>query len=392
MTLMIGAAERYCKEVHDQLKMYSPWLPDVRLEPGDFGKVSNAIFTKEGNLGKNFKINFTTKQDSDADASYEFSSKGCKQIDVNSSATGLPGGVASAAMKVTFQNANSVFFNLQNCTGQAIDDLYELGKTLLDLTEAGKFDLGYFVVTRVVDAGAATIIQSNDRGADIDLQAAANYPTIQDAFKVAGGVSASAKSSIGFSCIAKNKMRPLIRLGKVSYSFWKDAFTGIGNTWEPTALTVRSVGRSARLDFKPFVQAARRTANVELATGRARATADSVLRIHMPQSGAYANVGPVLDLLDNARGSSSKSRVGRQTRVANFTLDHLRTAVGSTVGVEFGKSSEAFPGHIALDVRIPRLGEEADIRHVHSLLTNLLRERQSRSREVKATLSFSEID
>jgi hypothetical protein len=187
-------------------------------------------------------------------------------------------------------------------------------------------------------------------------------------------------------------MRPLIRLGKVSYSFWKDAFTGIGNTWEPTALTVRGIDKSARLAFKPFVQAARRTANVELATGHARSTTDPVLRIHMPRSGTYANVGPLLDLLDNARGSSSKPRVGRETCVANFALDHLKTAVASTTGVEFGKSSDVFPGHIALDVRIPRLGEEADIRPMHSLLTNLLRERQSRSREVKATLSFSEVD
>jgi hypothetical protein len=75
---MIGAAERYCKEVHDQLKMYAVWLPDVRLELGDFGKVFNNIFTKEGNLRKNFNVNFKAKLDSDAIASYEFSSKCCK--------------------------------------------------------------------------------------------------------------------------------------------------------------------------------------------------------------------------------------------------------------------------------------------------------------------------
>jgi hypothetical protein len=372
--------------------MYAAWLPDVRLELGDFGKVSNSIFTKEGNIRKNFNVNFIAKEDSDAHASYEFSSKGCNQIDVSSSATGLPGGVASAAVKITFRNAHSVFFSLQGCTGKAIDDQYELGKSLLDLTESGKFDLGYFVVTRVVDAGAATIIQSNDHDANISLQAEGNYPTIQDAFKVAGGVSAKGQTAIGFSCVTENKTRPIIRLGRVSYSFWKDAFTGKGRTWDPAALAASGFGRSARLAYTPLVQATRRTTNVDMTAGRTRAAADPVLRIHLPHSGSYANVGPILDLLENARGYSSRSRMGRQTRVANFALDHLKTAVGSTSGVEFGKPSQAFPGHIALDVRIPRLGEEVDIRPVHSLLTSLIKERQSRSREVKATLSFSEID
>lgn len=235
---------------------------------------------------------------------------------------------------------------------------------MLDLTQAGKFDLGYFVVTRVVDASATTIIQSNDHDADISLQAAANYPTIQDAFKVAGGVSAKGQTAIGFNCVTKNKIRPLIRLGRVSYSFWKDVFTGEGKSWEPAALAVRGFGRSARLAYKPLVQAARQTANVDLSVGRTRAVADPVLRIHLPHSGSYANLGPILDLMENARGSSSRSRIGQQIRVANFALDHLKTAVRSTGGVEFGKPSQAFPGHIALDVRIPRLGEEVDIRAI----------------------------
>jgi hypothetical protein len=70
------AAEAYSSEIRGLWKEFLvSWPPDSKLEIGDFGLVTNGIFYKEGNITKNFKINFE-KDISSGTVDYKHASNG----------------------------------------------------------------------------------------------------------------------------------------------------------------------------------------------------------------------------------------------------------------------------------------------------------------------------
>jgi len=361
---MEAAAERYGKEIHDQLKMYPTWFPDEENEVGDFGTLTKNIFNKEGNLKNDFGLKYSVGADGSAHPAYEFSSKGLRQTKIQASGTAAsPVGTIGASLRLAFGSAYSVFFNLQDCSGLAMKDKFKFKKDILDLTETGRWDTRYFIVTRIVKAGVATIIQSSESNGEIDLNAANNSTPIDDIFKVAGGVSFMSQKSIGFTCFAKQELKPLLRLGRVKTRFLRKP------DFEPSALETSGI-HFPRIGINPFKSAVKRTSNVALSSPK-KGAGHVYLTVRMPQRGGYADVKPVLDLLHHA--GTFPSHVVRTKAVPSgqVGLEPLEFAVERTNGVDFGLSQPTTKGHVLLNVKVPHIGGFADMRPMRQLLLNL---------------------
>jgi hypothetical protein len=383
---MEAAAERYGQEVHDQLRMYPTWWPDEDIEVGDFGSLTKNIFSKDGNLRHDKGLKYSVIVDGTADPTYEFASKGSQQtkIAASGSAASTAGKIA-ATLRLTFGSAYSVFFNLQGCSGFAVKDKFKFKKDILDLTERGDWDPGYFIATRVVKADVATIIQSSDSDGEIDLSATDNVIPIDDIFKVAGGVAYSSKKSIGFSCFAKKEIKPLLRLGRV-----KTRFFGFGKPDFESSFATSGFSLS-RISMNPFKSAVRKTGNVALSSPT-KSSGDVYLTVRMPRKGGYADATPMFNLLHQA-GTLHPAAQSKAARTVQVALEPLQFAVERTNGVDFGLSQPTAKGHVLLNVRIPHVGGFADMKPVRQLLVNLVDAQQKfGTRHLQSAISFEEIE
>ena len=167
----MSAADVYTKEVHSQLERYATWLPTDNITVGAVGQLQGKIFVPLSHL-KNFGISANVVRDPNTQATYKFMSSGAKEVAIDASASGVPtsAGVGAAKLNIAFSKAHSVYFSLAGCVGYAIDNLLDLGAKVLEQVRNQQWQLDYVVVTRVVTAGAATILQADSKNASIELE------------------------------------------------------------------------------------------------------------------------------------------------------------------------------------------------------------------------------
>jgi CHAT domain-containing protein len=217
---MASAAQSYAKEVRSQFERYATWLPnEIVVNVGDIGVLHKNIFYKEANV-KQLGINLPTSSDPKAKAQYKFTSKGTAQVSGKASASGIPTstGQISSTLEISFSDEHALYFQLEDCVGTTFANLVDLKTKILGLVAKNHWALEHVVVTRVIRASAATILQSSSKGASIVLEAKNSVP-IAEAFKVAGGVSYHSEKSIGVSIVAEGDVTPLLTVGKVDYKF-----------------------------------------------------------------------------------------------------------------------------------------------------------------------------
>src|ERR1700688_1484221 len=110
----MAAADIYAEEGHKQLKRYATWLPTDDVSVGAVGQLQGKIFTRLPHL-RDFGISVNVVNDPNTNATYKFVSSGSKESAISASATGAPGGIGSAGLKIAFSRADSVYFSLAKC-------------------------------------------------------------------------------------------------------------------------------------------------------------------------------------------------------------------------------------------------------------------------------------
>jgi hypothetical protein len=302
----MSAADAYTKEVHNQLKRYAAWLPTDHVAVGDVGQLQGNIFVPATNL-KHFGISVNVVKDPNTRSTYKFMSSGAKEVAVNASARGVPAssGIGSSKLTIAFSSAHSVYFSLAKCVGQAIDDLVDLGNKILKLVVDRQWQLDYVVVTRVVTAGSATILQAERRGASIELEGDASGLPVADLLKVGASVKVKSQNSVGLSIVAESELTPLFSLGKVKYSF-----LGRVLGFKPS-FSLNLARNSIRL--KRFSSHVGAIPNVDFSSKIATKN-DLVLNVRLPKYGNYVDIGDLLYL--TAKTSVGKPPHSRAARVA----------------------------------------------------------------------------
>lgn len=173
---MKGPQEQYTNEIREHFGYYAAWNPGVPLSLGDIGTFKDNVFTGISDLSS-FGINFDIKEDSTV-TDLEYNSKGSVTISTKLSGVAAPSGSVltsiDAGIIVEFGKENSTLFKAKATTTPRIKDIVKLGKQILKLYKAGKWNKDWTIITELVKAESATIIISDSTDGKIELKANAN--------------------------------------------------------------------------------------------------------------------------------------------------------------------------------------------------------------------------
>ncbi len=381
----MAAADVYAEEIHKHLKRYATWLPTDDVSVGAVGQLQGKIFTPLSHL-RNFGISVNVVNDPNTKATYKFVSSGAKEAAIGASATGAPGGIGSAGLNIAFSRAHSVYFLLGKCVGHAIDNLVDLGDKVLKQVQRGQWQLDYVIVTRVVTAGSATILQAESRGASIELEGDASGTPVADLLKAGASVKVKSQSSVGLSIVAESKLTPLLGLAKVKYTFL-DRLLGSGPKFS-YALGRNSTG------LRDFGSQVDRLGNVDFAS-KGTTKNDLLLNVRLPKYGTYVDIADLVEL--TAKTSAvrpARSPGPRVVTATDFRLGtrvptkRLRAVVDKLPFVDLDK--KASEGEfIHLNVKLPISGTNVSVEPLFKLA---MKTGEPTARAVmSADLSFEEI-
>jgi hypothetical protein len=287
----MSSIESYTSEVHAQTHRYATWLPTEIVTVGTVGYLEGTTFTPLRQLTK-FGISANVVVDPNADAAYTFTSDGVNEIGGSvSSSIPTSAGTGAAKLTINFSKAHSLYFALHGCVGSAIDDLVVLGEQILKLVKTGAWKLDFVVVTRIITAASATILQSEAKGAAVELEATATTTPLSDLLKIGGGAKMVLKKSVGMSVVTAKDLTPLLGLAKVNYTFFDRLFGR-----EPSFPYVPS-RRSIRL--APFTAQVSGTPHIDLAADT-QAHGELRLNVRVPRTGEYVDIGNILELTAKA--------------------------------------------------------------------------------------------
>jgi hypothetical protein len=206
--------EIYFRELSEALRYLAAWMPNSRLELGDI--VNRITLERRGNIRtlQEIRVDFTRRHASTL-ASFEYSSAAGASITTKVAGRVVVGSSlakADAGLVVKFSKENAIVFEATGCTGTAIDDIDGLGKSIVTLSAAGKWDPNWLVVTEVVRANCATIIVSTSRDAQIDLKVSGKItPGALRLADPSARLVAENYRDIGFKFIAESGLTPLYR-------------------------------------------------------------------------------------------------------------------------------------------------------------------------------------
>lgn len=204
----------YAREMKDNTNYLPTWLPNVRVAPGDVGRITDFQFTPLGNLDQ-LGVPFHA-EDGNAPSDFEYYSAGSVSMMLKLAGeapfTGSVLKQAEAGVTVTFGRENAIAFRCSDCTSARITDQLSLGKQVLTLHGRGEWPADLVVVTEVVSAGSATVLISSAVDASVDLRAGGTVGAAQiNLAAVDAGFQVVRTSNMGIQIVAETGLTPLIR-------------------------------------------------------------------------------------------------------------------------------------------------------------------------------------
>lgn len=397
----MSSAEIYATEVHNELQRYATWLPTERVKVGDVGILRNNIFIPEAHL-TDFGITAPVVVDPATNATYKFMSADTTETQGGAGATGtLPQGVtAKVDLKIGFGREDSVYFLLTKCVGSAIENQLKLGSEILKRVKTKEWKLDYVVVTRVVTAGSATILQAKSKNASIEFEGDGRSTALQ-LLNAGASLGVKSQSSIGFSIVTQGKLTPLMTLGKVDYGIL-DWILGRGPDFSPATNV-----KTAKVGIKRFYKMVASTPDVEHATSLGTDRDHEKFTVMIPKYGDYVDIGNVVDFAIDAQGEipvvtkvqgGAKAKTHKGKRIKLMSLDEcntriqqkrIRSLVNKASNLEL-ESEAADEDFLHLNVTLPKAGTAVDFEPLLDFAVEAV-EPQAKA-TMTAELSFHEID
>ena len=236
---MASAAEQYAREIHDELKYWTAWLPGSLVQLGDVGTVDDVIFNRRSSLAA-FGVAFTpTQPASPGDLTH--SSSGAVSLDFqatgqNQGVPGLPAG--EAGVGISFSRDRAVVFAAVGTQQTEIADIVQLSRDLKDANRNRDFPAHYVVVTAVVAAASATVLIAQSEQASLTLKAGANAALggIADLANADAHLSITSSRNMSTQYVAAKNLTPLFKVMGFRTHWWNGTpttFEALGAGGEP---------------------------------------------------------------------------------------------------------------------------------------------------------------
>ncbi len=166
----MAAPETYMEEMHQRFGYLATWLPNTPVRLGDIGILRRDRFEYVTTLA-DLNIQYTSTSASQA-VDLEYTSSGSVELEFSSAASGDTGaGHYGGSVHLRFLRENAVLFAASCCAPVQLSNTHEVGKAVLEKYQAGTWDRNWTVVTEVIDAGASTILISEQASGELTLVA-----------------------------------------------------------------------------------------------------------------------------------------------------------------------------------------------------------------------------
>jgi hypothetical protein len=198
--------EMYAEQIRSQTGKFAAWLPNAEVAIGDYGTVKGPLFEKLARLDD------VQGTPAPGKATYDFDIHADRQINVDANAT-ADAGVTSgnALLEVKFHREAAVSFSAPDGVITRVGDLLALGRRLIDLTEQWKRK--YYVVIEVVTVPKATILVSQNAGAEMKFEVGAKTPiSPQVMANLDVGTSLRMSKGVSTKIVGEGPLTPLFRL------------------------------------------------------------------------------------------------------------------------------------------------------------------------------------
>lgn len=171
----------YSRAVARQTGYLATWFPHIELKVGAVGKIEGGQFTQLTSLG-NLKIDFTELIDKHPAPSFDVSTESLRSIETKAAGElderFKNVAEANAGFKVNFSGNNGAIVRTKRVRSRRVDDVASIENRMLELVRpaAGAkpvWDPDWIVVIEVVEAGAATVVATEQRDGSVEIEAAA---------------------------------------------------------------------------------------------------------------------------------------------------------------------------------------------------------------------------
>jgi hypothetical protein len=198
----MGLAKDFNKVLQDEIRIQAAWLPITNtFAVGDFGVISDGVFTRMGNITSDFNVAFTAKPG--AGTNLNFTSKNVRvlRFEGGAAVNAFAGDAIDAKLRIEFGKERS-FFLRAALTSSEMEGIFRAAQ---DLAAKPRWNAGKFkVVSAVYTGGNCTILSSRDSNAAVEISAKADALKKLDMGGAEAGLSFSSKSGMGLEILGQS--------------------------------------------------------------------------------------------------------------------------------------------------------------------------------------------
>lgn len=200
------------------------WEPNAPVRLGQVGRLHAGAFVPYTSLEE---LGIEMKTDSsDGKATLEHNTEGGVKISTKASGqlspeAGAVLGDTEAGLVIEFTKDNAVAFKANDTTNHQIVNLAEVEKRILDLSNTGRWNKRYVVVTNLITAGSTSVFVSRSSGGKVVLKANGELaPGKVDIADAAANFELAGSNKMETTIVGEGDLGPLYRVMRLKTSFF----------------------------------------------------------------------------------------------------------------------------------------------------------------------------
>ncbi|TMR90163.1 hypothetical protein [Nonomuraea basaltis] len=205
--------QQYGFSIRRETSCFANWPPNALREIGDYGPVNGALFEFFGRLDRE-EIEALGRREGPSSADYDIMIKSSRSLYSHLSAEARANvSHGKALLEITFTSEEGIVFAAPSIKITEIASMATLGRILNERRLKGNWLMDHAVVVQVSAAESATILLSNQAGAGMEFEVAADAPVnTQLVAKLDAGVSLVSSRGVGIKIIGEGPLTPLFKL------------------------------------------------------------------------------------------------------------------------------------------------------------------------------------
>jgi hypothetical protein len=193
----MSLGKKYRDAVSGQLNRHAVWEPGDPIATGDYGRLDEKGFLKLGHI-REFDVGVEPVIEHSEPKLFEFTSKGTTVARAEASTPDTISDIASAALKIAFTEADSIYLRADHTVTSAISNLREVANALR-LTS--RWEYGWLVVNGVTTARRLSVVLSDKEGAEIVVRGSVNLLNAFQAGTVQAGAGLAVEGDTAYKAI-----------------------------------------------------------------------------------------------------------------------------------------------------------------------------------------------